>query len=336
MSRPHYIYLFWNQTLWSGSGAKKKYQSPNKLIFSVIQLTWSSKNWTRVSRLGELWECQDHLRTQRQGNGWGLGLDTRTQDHSLTSPGGSSNSNPRNWPTWESQSFNNNKVNKNRLGRNHAFPNGEFDYQDALQIIPTLTPPSWLNQLLPGWESITSDQWVLMIIKEGYSIEFRMDPPLHTFRMTPSTDILPEEVQKLLSKIAIELEPTGERSRWVFSRYFVVPKRDGGLHPILDLWDLSNYIVYRKFQMVTLQSIIPLISKGDWLPGPPHPLDCLLSHHYLPLPQEVPQIHDRRPTVPIQNPSFWYLYSPKGIYEDNGSGQGQFKNLRDHDIPIYR
>lgn len=89
-----------------------------------------------------------------------------------------------------------------------------------------------------------------------------MNPLLHTLQMTSLTDALWEEVDKLLSKDAIELVLRGERTKGFFSRYVMVLKRDRGLQLILDLQDV---IVYRKFWMVSLQSILPLISKGEWL-----------------------------------------------------------------------
>lgn len=68
-----------------------------------------------------------------------------------------------------------------------------------------------------------------MIIREGYFIKIGMDPPQHIFRMTPLTDTLWEEVQKLSSMDAIELVLTRKKTWSFFSRYFAVLKRDRGL-----------------------------------------------------------------------------------------------------------
>ena len=53
-------------------------------------------------------------------------------------------------------------------------------------------------------------------------------------------------------------------SEGFFSRCFAVPKKDGGIRPIMDLRDLNEYICYRKFRMLTLDSILPLLSQGSW------------------------------------------------------------------------
>ena len=51
---------------------------------------------------------------------------------------------------------------------------------------------------------------------------------------------------------------------WFFSRYFLVPKRDDSFRPILDLRHLNKFIAYRRFRMVTLERILPLLQQGDW------------------------------------------------------------------------
>ncbi len=51
--------------------------------------------------------------------------------------------------------------------------------------------------------------------------------------------VLQQELSSLLQKEAIEEVPQSEVERGFFSRYFLVPKRDGGLRPILDLRHLN-------------------------------------------------------------------------------------------------
>ncbi len=47
--------------------------------------------------------------------------------------------------------------------------------------------------------------------------------------------IMEREVYTLLRKGAIKMVPPHERESGFYSRYFIVPKKDGGLRPILDL-----------------------------------------------------------------------------------------------------
>ncbi len=49
-----------------------------------------------------------------------------------------------------------------------------------------------------------------------------------------------------------------------YSRYFLVPKKDGGLRLILDLRLLNYALMKRLFRMITLKQILPQICPGDW------------------------------------------------------------------------
>ncbi len=52
--------------------------------------------------------------------------------------------------------------------------------------------------------------------------------------------VMEQEVHSLLVKEAIERVPQPDRESGFYSRYFVVPKKDGGLRPILDLRHLNR------------------------------------------------------------------------------------------------
>ncbi len=65
--------------------------------------------------------------------------------------------------------------------------------------------------------------------------------------------ITPQEVVTLLRKEAIEMVPPHERESGFYSWYFIVPKKDGGLRPILDLRQLNRSVSRLKFKMLTLK-----------------------------------------------------------------------------------
>ncbi len=76
--------------------------------------------------------------------------------------------------------------------------------------------------------------------------------------------VLQQEVSSLLLKGAIEEVSSSNLYRGLFSQCFLVPKKDGGLRPILDLRRL-NYSLYRgKFRMLMLKSILSQVQEGDW------------------------------------------------------------------------
>ncbi|KAL0146452.1 hypothetical protein M9458_058244, partial [Cirrhinus mrigala] len=68
----------------------------------------------------------------------------------------------------------------------------------------------------------------------------------------------------LLAKQAIEVVPPENMECGLYSRYFLVPKKDGGLRPILDLRPLNRALAKREFKMITVKQILAHIQPGDW------------------------------------------------------------------------
>ena len=89
-------------------------------------------------------------------------------------------------------------------------------------------------------------------------------PPLGWVKPTSFDPILEEEILTLLAKQAIQKVSNRDIQNGFYSRHFTVPKKDGGLQPILDLRDLNTYLKPRRFRMVTLEAIIHLLKRGDW------------------------------------------------------------------------
>ncbi len=54
------------------------------------------------------------------------------------------------------------------------------------------------------------------------------------------------------------------RESGFYSRYFIVPKKDGGLRPILDLRQLNRSVSRLKFKMLTLKQVASQIRSEDW------------------------------------------------------------------------
>lgn len=73
------------------------------------------------------------------------------------------------------------------------------------------------------------------------------------------------EVEELCDKCAVEPVPPGQESDGFYSTYFTVPKKDGGVRPILNLKPLNKCLPKQSFKMETLQSIIPMVQAGQWL-----------------------------------------------------------------------
>ncbi len=71
--------------------------------------------------------------------------------------------------------------------------------------------------------------------------------------------MLKQELSSLLLKGMIEEVPPAEVEHGFFSRYFVVPKKDGGLGPILDFRRLNFSLYKGKLKMLTLKTIMSQI-----------------------------------------------------------------------------
>ncbi len=75
--------------------------------------------------------------------------------------------------------------------------------------------------------------------------------------------VMEQEVKNLLEKGTIEGVPHSNRENWFYSRYFIVPKKDEWLRPILDLRVLNDSVMQLKFKMLTLRQIVPKIRSED-------------------------------------------------------------------------
>ncbi len=120
------------------------------------------------------------------------------------------------------------------------------------------------------WEAIPGiSRWLLGVIKCGYTPQFRCRPPrfngvVQSLTLPRNAQVLRQEVYNLLEKGAIEKVPQSERENRFYSRYFVIPKRDGGLRPILDLRPINRTLGKHPFRMLTLKQILVQIRPGDW------------------------------------------------------------------------
>ncbi|PTA42288.1 hypothetical protein C8054_31520, partial [Micromonospora sp. RP3T] len=76
--------------------------------------------------------------------------------------------------------------------------------------------------------------------------------------------VMEQEVETLLRKNAIEVVPPHDRESGFYSRYFIVPKKDGGLRPIIDLRRLNHSVMKLKFKMLTVKQVVSQIRSEDW------------------------------------------------------------------------
>lgn len=134
-------------------------------------------------------------------------------------------------------------------------------------------PPAvgcFTHDQLQSWEAHTSDPWVVSTISQGYRIQFRRRPPgFNGVKMTivgdpAQADILRREIGTLLEKGAIvPVEKTTQEGGF-YSIYFLVPKKDGGLRPVLDLRALNRHLKVLRFHMLRTTDVIQGVRQDDW------------------------------------------------------------------------
>jgi hypothetical protein len=126
-----------------------------------------------------------------------------------------------------------------------------------------------------SWSSLLGfsvHPWLLRLLHQGYSIPLTSPPPLRFCNPSPfdtdnslTTQTIDQEIQKLLSKQAIELVQNPHQPTGFHSNLFVIPKKDGGLRPVLNLKPLNRYLPIQHFKMETMTTITNLLQPGDYL-----------------------------------------------------------------------
>ncbi|XP_061089900.1 uncharacterized protein LOC133123450 [Conger conger] len=103
--------------------------------------------------------------------------------------------------------------------------------------------------------------------QSGLRVTVRCPPS--SFCRSKGNEYAPASKQRTIprdrdKKSAIRLVPKHDEMQGFYSLYFLVPKKDGGVRPILDLRALNRHLVKRCFQMLTHKRVMSSISQGDW------------------------------------------------------------------------
>ncbi|KAI2649255.1 Transposon Ty3-G Gag-Pol polyprotein [Labeo rohita] len=137
------------------------------------------------------------------------------------------------------------------------------------ELVVQLNPEASLERLVPlvdylaAWKLLPNvSAWVLRTVEKGYAIQFGAPPPpfdgvFPTLVGPKQALVMEQEVETLLRKEAIEVVPPHVRESRFYSRYFIVPKKDGGLRPIIDLRRLNHSVMKLKFKMLTVKQEVP-------------------------------------------------------------------------------
>ena len=141
----------------------------------------------------------------------------------------------------------------------------------GLGVVPLSPPINALTRELKyyvnTWKVITKDAWVINTIL-GYQIEF-ISLPQQVKRSHPiqyaldQKQLILEEIKELLGNGAVsELAYT---EGGFHSNLFLVPKKDGGQRPVINLKTLNSFVQPQHFKMEGIHTLRDLIKPGDWL-----------------------------------------------------------------------
>ena len=132
--------------------------------------------------------------------------------------------------------------------------------------IPKVSLASRLIHYLQNWQVITQDRWVLNTI-QGYQIDLISEPrqvsvPTPPHLSTEQLQLIREEVAEMVQKRAVEqIHP----SKGFYSNLFLVPKKDGGQRPVINLKALNRFVQKHHFKMEGIHNLKDLLQPLDWL-----------------------------------------------------------------------
>ena len=112
---------------------------------------------------------------------------------------------------------------------------------------------------------------MVQILKEGYTLPFRIRPKLTRYPTAVSCYVNPhrnsyqlEALHQLIEENAVELVQN-QKSLGFFNQLFLVPKPNNKWRPILDLSKLNLFLKAEKFKMETPETIRTSLQQGEWV-----------------------------------------------------------------------
>ena len=125
-----------------------------------------------------------------------------------------------------------------------------------------------LTHFVEKWKSITTDQWLIDLVAEGYKLEFNKIPKFQGVKETHVTstnlELISLEVKELLAIGCIEHVPVNQIMDGFYSTFFLVKKKTGDMRPVINLRPLNKYLRKQHFKMDTLKTVLNLVQLEDW------------------------------------------------------------------------
>ena len=127
-----------------------------------------------------------------------------------------------------------------------------------------------LQKFWQTWLDLGAGPKVVQILKQGYTLPFRIRPKLtrsptviSCYGNSHRNSYLLEALHQLMDKNAVEL--VHNQTLGFFNRLFLVPKPNNKWRPILDLSKLNLFLKVEKFKMETPETIRTSLQSGEWV-----------------------------------------------------------------------
>lgn len=137
----------------------------------------------------------------------------------------------------------------------------------TLPGLGALLPAGRIQHCMANWQKLTSDQWVLDVVK-GYHLDLeqwpvQQVPPNPSVLNTKDQVLVQTEVEKMLQKGAIrQVSPVKGQ---FLSRLVLVQKKDGTFRPVVNLKALNKFMSKNHFKMEGFHILKDVLQRGDWM-----------------------------------------------------------------------
>ena len=152
-------------------------------------------------------------------------------------------------------------------------------------VVPSLAVGGRLQKFWQVWLSLGANPRVVSILQEGYTLPFKIRPPLTRSPVIKSgyahpgkSKALYQAVTDLINKLVVE-KVIIRSSLAFYNRLFLVPKPNQRWRPILDLSHLNLFLKPGTFKMETPETIRLSLQKGEWVTS----LDFSDAYFHIPI-----------------------------------------------------
>ena len=181
-----------------------------------------------------------------------------------------------------------------------------------------------IKEFIGNWALLTQDPWVLQTV-QGFQLLLVSQPvqgsaPSQIHLSQVQQTLVSTEIQTLIEKQAIPMVQPGQGG--FVSQIFLVPKKDGGFHPVINLKALNKFIAEEHFKMEGFHMVKDLAKPGLTKLDQARPKGCLLSGAHRPQSPKISPVSMVRGNIPVLLPPIWPILCPSHLHEVDETSSG--------------